>query len=275
MNYRLAAESMFISSSTMSRSIKELEQELGVSLFLRNSKKVELTRAGEIMLTGFAKLSEEYEFILSRAKASARNDGNHICIGISQEFLPSFLPYAVNSFSSVHKDVNISFASCCFSDLNRRFAENDFDIVIGNSNDLHFDGYPHRFILGNRIGIVLSVLHPLANAQRTLTLKDFAPYTFVTLPDRDAPARKNLFARCEKLGFVPKHVYAPDMPALLLMLESNQCVSILYENVALLSSKLIKFTLVDGIEQEYSVIVWKANPSKNVLDFIKYLERFF
>ena len=43
-----AAEEMYISQSSFSKQIKNLETELGVALFLRSNAKVSLTPAGEI-----------------------------------------------------------------------------------------------------------------------------------------------------------------------------------------------------------------------------------
>ena len=50
-SFSKAARTLHISQSAISRTIKALEEELGVVLFMRNAKAVELTDAGAIFLT--------------------------------------------------------------------------------------------------------------------------------------------------------------------------------------------------------------------------------
>lgn len=49
LNFTMAAERLFMSQSTLSRQIKDLEDECGVSLFIRNGRSVALTKAGQTL----------------------------------------------------------------------------------------------------------------------------------------------------------------------------------------------------------------------------------
>lgn len=50
LNFRAAAEEMALTQSAVSRQIQSLEEEVGVSLFLRHTRAVELTSAGALLL---------------------------------------------------------------------------------------------------------------------------------------------------------------------------------------------------------------------------------
>ncbi len=270
-----AANALFISPATMSRNIKNLESDLGVILFHRNSKYVELTEAGRIMLDGFRRLEKEYREIRVDAKSASQTDADTIKIGIAQEFMPDFLPYAVNSFRYSNDGVNISYFTSTIYDLRQQFQNGQLDIIVGNSQDFAAEGTSCLFLPGKRLGLGISKMHPLASADRRLSLKDFEYDTFVTLPDELAPAYSNLLSRCAKFGFTPRHMYARDLANLMLLIETNQCVSIIHENTLVRSSENIRFLEVDGIDPVKPAVFWRERNAKDIaLQFITYLRTY-
>ena len=58
-----AAESLFISQPSLTNSVKDLEREVGISIFLRTSKGVTLTKEGEEFLMYARQLYQQYELI--------------------------------------------------------------------------------------------------------------------------------------------------------------------------------------------------------------------
>ena len=52
LNFTKASEKLFISQPPLSRQIKELENDIGAQLFIRNNKKVVLTEAGKYLKKG-------------------------------------------------------------------------------------------------------------------------------------------------------------------------------------------------------------------------------
>ncbi|MDE7128161.1 MAG: LysR family transcriptional regulator, partial [Bacteroidales bacterium] len=61
LNFSEAAKSLYVTQSTLSQQIRQLENELGVQLFERNSHEVSLTDAGEELLPYAMKTLESAE----------------------------------------------------------------------------------------------------------------------------------------------------------------------------------------------------------------------
>lgn len=102
LHFRNAASRLFISQPPLSRQIKELEEELGAVLFIRNNKKTELTDAGKFLL-------KETEAIFSRLEES-KNIVKQIHESVSGELRIGYISstYHVN-LMSVLKEMRIQF----------------------------------------------------------------------------------------------------------------------------------------------------------------------
>jgi DNA-binding transcriptional LysR family regulator len=74
LHFRRAAERLLMTQSPLSRIIKALEREAGVALFVRNRRRVELTRAGQALLDGARDVLVCAETAVVRARLAAGLD---------------------------------------------------------------------------------------------------------------------------------------------------------------------------------------------------------
>jgi len=74
LHFRRAAARLLITQSPLSRIIKGLEHDIGVALFIRNRRKVELTPAGEALLDGVRDVLAGAESAVGRARLEAPRD---------------------------------------------------------------------------------------------------------------------------------------------------------------------------------------------------------
>jgi DNA-binding transcriptional LysR family regulator len=81
LHFGRAAERLHMSQSPLSRTIRELERDLGVVLFVRTTRRVELTSAGSVLLERSRRALAELDGAITDARRSAQADGDALDIG--------------------------------------------------------------------------------------------------------------------------------------------------------------------------------------------------
>jgi LysR family glycine cleavage system transcriptional activator len=105
LNFSDAAEELFVTQSAISRQIKTLEDELGVPLFVRGTRHVEVTQNGQSLL-------RSVEPWLARLDASVRqireqNSRRRVSITTFASFASLWLLPRIEAFQSRHPDIDI------------------------------------------------------------------------------------------------------------------------------------------------------------------------
>jgi DNA-binding transcriptional LysR family regulator len=81
LHFGRAAERLHMSQSPLSRAIRELERELGVVLFVRTTRRVELTAAGSVLLKRSRRALAEIDGAIAEARRSSRPDVEVLGVG--------------------------------------------------------------------------------------------------------------------------------------------------------------------------------------------------
>ena len=100
-----AARNLHISQSAISRTIKALEDELGVVLFMRNAKSVELTDGGTIFLTHAKRVVFMFEHLKTDFENEFRLEQGSIRIGIPPITDAPIFAQLLGEFKKVYPDV--------------------------------------------------------------------------------------------------------------------------------------------------------------------------
>ncbi len=81
LHFGRAADRLHMSQSPLSRAIRELERDLGVVLFVRTTRRVELTAAGLFLLEGARRALAEIDGAIAKARQSVRSDAAALRLG--------------------------------------------------------------------------------------------------------------------------------------------------------------------------------------------------
>jgi DNA-binding transcriptional LysR family regulator len=126
-----AGRRLNLSQSAVSAQVARLEEQTGCLLLVRNTRSVALTEHGQTLL-GYARamlnLSEE-----ARARLGTGNAfGGKLRIGASEDLAGGWLPDAMRRFGASRRGLLLDLAVDIGDSLFRRYANGDFDLVIGS-----------------------------------------------------------------------------------------------------------------------------------------------
>lgn len=97
-HYHQAAKELNISQPSLSRSISNLEDELGLKLFVKKGRNIELTKYGHLFLEHVNRILEEVKITLDKMHSLSSSSGGHIDIGYVFPLAKSYIPHMVRSF---------------------------------------------------------------------------------------------------------------------------------------------------------------------------------
>jgi LysR family glycine cleavage system transcriptional activator len=105
LNFRAAAEEMALTQSAVSRQIQALEEEVGVSLFLRHTRAVELTSAGGQLLMAVSQSLPRIDNAVRQIRQSAGR--RSVAITTFASFASMWLIPRLEQFQRQHPDIDI------------------------------------------------------------------------------------------------------------------------------------------------------------------------
>ncbi|WP_317202292.1 LysR family transcriptional regulator [Janthinobacterium sp.] len=107
LNFLRAAERLHLSQPALSQSIKQLELHLSLQLFYRDTRSVQLTAAGALILDDVLELLNRYELFLNRTRDIARGRRGTLKVGYLIGAGVDLVPSIIRAFSTQFPDVNI------------------------------------------------------------------------------------------------------------------------------------------------------------------------
>lgn len=127
-SFTRAAEAVALSQPALSRSIQRLEEELGQPLFDRQTRKVELTDAGNLLMLR----ARQIVSLAEDAKAEICDDGQsgYVRVGAIPTIAPYFLPRRLQSFKQRFPKANLIVHEDTTHDLLRKVNDGVIDIAI-------------------------------------------------------------------------------------------------------------------------------------------------
>ena len=127
-HFGMAAERLNISQSALSRTIQQLESALGISLFKRNNRNVELSSPGTVLRTEAQKLSDQIRLLEEKVKLAVSGSAGRLVIAYIDLALGGVFPDALQHFRNVYPDVDIELVRMSTDMQRDRLLSGEIDV---------------------------------------------------------------------------------------------------------------------------------------------------
>lgn len=164
-NFKVAADKMHVSAPAFTRRIQNLEESLGVKLFERNTRNIELTVTGREFYREVSQWIEGFENIVAKSSALSDRRTTIITVACVPSVAYYFLPKYINAFKNIFNNVKINVFDASANDVLIAVSkgEVDFGINFIGNQEMDLDFLPiatDQFVLACRQD------HPLAQRKR-------------------------------------------------------------------------------------------------------------
>jgi DNA-binding transcriptional LysR family regulator len=234
-SFSAAADALFVTQPTISKMIKNLEEELGTSLFNRVAKKVELTDAGRAVLKPAQDIVNAFHNLSSELDDVTNLRQGKICIGMPPMAGVSYFSRIIGEFTKMYPQIVIQLMEVGSKSVEQGILDGDMDlgIILLPLNDDRFNVF--EFVREEVIAIV-GPAHPL-RAANAVELRELSADNFIMFR-KDFALHDQILTQCQRDGFSP-HIacQSSQWDFIVGMVAENLGVSFLPEKVWELNSQ--------------------------------------
>lgn len=227
LNFSEASKALFITQSTLSQQIRQLENEFDTILFERNSHEVSLTEAGQQFMRYARKVMIDVDDCTQKMDDLKNMLTGELNIGVTFTFSP-LLTETVLEFMKLYPHVRLNVFYKTMSELMDMLQRREVDFVLAFKPTDRNDKIESHVLFNNHLSVVVSEQHPLAK-RKSLTLDDLVLYD-AAMPARGLQARNSfddmIHSENSKLKI---RVELNDVSILLKLIKQSKLVTILAE----------------------------------------------
>ena len=205
-SFTKAADALNTTQPALSAQIRDLESELGLRLFDRNTRSVSATQAGRDLLPTVEKILADIGAVATHAQNVAKKNVGRVVIAALPSVSSTLLPRAVVRFRAQHPGIVVALKDALAERIVEMIRDDDVDFGVTSSpsGDARLAFTP---LASDRMVALLPRNHPLASARR-VRLADLLD-TPLILMNRDSSVRRIVDSACASLGRMPAPAYEP------------------------------------------------------------------
>ena len=226
-----AAERLQIAQPPLSRQIRQLEQEMGVELFRRTKRRVELTEAGEAFVIEARQILAQVEQGIGTAQRASRGEIGRLVVGFEGSSTYDVIPMSLKIYRDRFPEVELVVYALTTEEQIEALLEGRIDLgfVVSPLNDSRL---VIETILSESLVVALPQNHPLST-QSEVEVQQLESEPFITFQrDRGCGLYDRVITLCQMAGFSPRVIQeADEMQVILGFVAAGLGISLLSASV--------------------------------------------
>lgn len=267
LNFTKAAEKLHLAQPSLTRQIKDLEEEIGVRLFDRTKRRVGLTAEGKSFLADAKRVLAHSAEIVESVQRLRDNEIVALNIGYTANLFPALLPASLVSFRRQFPTVSVNLFDMAYGDQFRALEERKIDLgFVGSRKPIEERGLKFRLIASDKIVAALRQGDRLED-EAVVKLKDLESMFFVGMSEGSYPGYRDwLTATCQRAGFVPKVLQDVDIERMVIhAVGAGLGVALLPDQAQNLPHENVVFRPIVPPVLAESCIAWKSDNTSTAL----------
>ena len=264
LNFGRAAERLNMSQPPLSHQIRMLEEELGVKLFERTKRRVQLTEAGIRFVEAARKVLDQVDRAAKVVSKSGKDEVGHLSIGMVWERV--FMIEALRLLDERYPGVRVSLHRQEPQQI-QRLIEQQLDVAFMVGTSQKDPALVYESLAWEPLIVALPVNHHLADLDR-VPLRALATERYIMFRrDRNPGLYDEIIAVCRNAGFSLKMLHEVDsVTGGLALVAAGVGVALVPTAAADMPHEGVVFRHLEGhLPKMESVIVYRRGAPSNVL----------
>jgi DNA-binding transcriptional LysR family regulator len=272
LNFRRAAERLFIAQPPLSQQIQDLEEELGVLLFDRTHRQVRLTAAGQVFLEDAYQILAQVDRAKGRAKRASKGELGQLTIGYTSFVHCPLFKIILQRYRTLYPDVEIVLRDLVTIEQMKQLDSNAIDISFATHASLALPSLEEtqlaqECILREPVVAVVPREHPLAG-RSPLPFVALASEPWIWFARQYDPTTYDYMTRLfEQVGFRP-HVAQEvnQLQIVLSLVAAGLGVGLVTASIEGISGQdVVYLDLVDPTPRAEFSVVWRKDNTSPLL----------
>ena len=175
-----AAESLNISQPALSKSISNIEHEVGVPLFDRQGRSISLNRYGKLFLESVDRILDEFEKAKKEITGIIKPGYGEVSFGFIHTLGMEIVPELMAAVPEIYPHMKFSLTQATSSNLMKRLEEGQIDLCLSQKIDSKAVDLDWIELWTEELFVIVPKNHPLAN-EKSIKLESIKDEPFISI----------------------------------------------------------------------------------------------